>query len=126
MVGAINKVTRPCVPGVFLIQQLNANTNATSKSEKKETLLRHPVPGPPIVTVVQWGNVEGCHTNRHSSTSSSCRTSKTNNSQSGLAINGFFSCASTNIFETGATKTSNSLPEYIWTMATPQASESNW
>lgn len=86
---------------------------------QKKTLLRHPVPGPPIVTVVQWKNVEGCPTNRHTSASSSCRTSKTNNSQLGLAINGFFSCASTNIFETGATKTSNCLPEYIWTMATP-------
>lgn len=32
----------------------------------------------------------------------------------GLAINSFFSsCARTNIFETGATKTSNSLPEYM-------------
>lgn len=69
-VVAINKVTRLCVPGVFLIQQLNANTNATS-NKKRGKLYSTPVT--PIVTVgaVQWANVEGCPTNRQSSSSSS-------------------------------------------------------
>lgn len=61
-VVAINKVTRLCVPGVFLIQQLNANTNATSKKRGK----LYSTPVTPIVTVgaAQWANVEGCPTNR--------------------------------------------------------------
>lgn len=104
------------------IQTQQAKNKKEDNKEENSTR-RHPKPFATMVTVVpeQRTNVEGCPTNRQSSSASSCRTSKQNQQfPIGLAINSFFlALVLEQIFLKLAQQKQATACLNIWVMATP-------